>query len=735
MTALAVACGFLLALFPVQNSDFWLHLATGRWISQEGRIPHSDPFTFTIEGQPWIYHEWLFGWLQYQGFEHIGASGLVLLKALLVAATFGCVTFLLCRKRVSASWVLFALFLALGMARFRFLLRPQIISLLFFALTLCIVERAETRGWKFLLALVPIQLIWANSHGSFLLSPGILFTYGISAYLRRLRSEPRDRIVLKLFGVRLLIVSFLLVVVSLVNPYGYRLLGFPFLLFSRVTEVFVVREWGAPERSVEFALFWISMVFFWVGLLAAAFLRKWNRYEAFLIGLLLSVLACSSRRHIEFFALFFLVHFPQAVQTLWGAAQGSVSGRAKLRTAVLTVAVALSLAGLAWHVRGQALGLGVGIKPKVFAGEAARFLEKSPLSGRLYNPHPLGGWLTWSLYPKFRVFIDSRLVEYPREMIVQDYFPLLLAKPGWDQVLDKYAVNVAVVEYERSVLLSGSRGLGNALFRHPQWALVYWDDLAMLFCRRRPEALEWIAQHEFRAVAPDDLTLKHSLQGSTPNEIQGELERALRLHPTSFRVHLLMAQALRETAQLEKAGHCLERASELEPRSPVPLLISAQIHLDVGNGDEARAALLMAQKRGTPFEAIAPNLSRAWWLEGEFERAARVLERLLKEQPDNAEAYGNLGLCLSQLGRYEQALEAFDRALQLDSSSSSALSNRIRLLIELEDWEGALQDAQSLVRLEPSEANRLLLRSIQGKVPRTKSGGESRQTIDLGPEI
>jgi len=44
---------------PALDPDLWWHLRTGQWIVETGTVPHTDPFSFTRAGQPWVSHEWL----------------------------------------------------------------------------------------------------------------------------------------------------------------------------------------------------------------------------------------------------------------------------------------------------------------------------------------------------------------------------------------------------------------------------------------------------------------------------------------------------------------------------------------------------------------------------------------------------------------------------------------------------------------------------------------------------
>src|SRR3954454_4808244 len=41
------------------DGDVSWHIATGKWILDHSAIPHTDPFSFTWFGKPWVPIEWL----------------------------------------------------------------------------------------------------------------------------------------------------------------------------------------------------------------------------------------------------------------------------------------------------------------------------------------------------------------------------------------------------------------------------------------------------------------------------------------------------------------------------------------------------------------------------------------------------------------------------------------------------------------------------------------------------
>src|SRR5262245_41837307 len=62
LPGLVVLLAFLLASFPARNSDLWIHLASGRQLSQ-GDFPHTlQPSSATVKGSE---HTWLYDLVTY----------------------------------------------------------------------------------------------------------------------------------------------------------------------------------------------------------------------------------------------------------------------------------------------------------------------------------------------------------------------------------------------------------------------------------------------------------------------------------------------------------------------------------------------------------------------------------------------------------------------------------------------------------------------------------------------
>ncbi|HET6746017.1 MAG TPA: hypothetical protein VFH90_09260, partial [Candidatus Limnocylindria bacterium] len=70
----------------VQDPDYFWHVTAGQWIAEHGRVPTTDPFSFTWNGQPWTPHEWLSELLMYWLVSGIGRTGALFVFGLFPAA-------------------------------------------------------------------------------------------------------------------------------------------------------------------------------------------------------------------------------------------------------------------------------------------------------------------------------------------------------------------------------------------------------------------------------------------------------------------------------------------------------------------------------------------------------------------------------------------------------------------------------------------------------------------------
>jgi hypothetical protein len=89
------------------------------------------------------------------------------------------------------------------------------------------------------------------------------------------------------------------------------------------------------------------------------------------------------------------------------------------------------------------LEYGVGITEHKFSFEAAEFLRRNPVQGRMFNFFDIGGFLDWQLYPGALTFLDGRTYN---QQVFMEHQSVTGGMPGWERVVDKYGITYFVLK-------------------------------------------------------------------------------------------------------------------------------------------------------------------------------------------------------------------------------------------------------------------------------------------------
>ena len=66
----------------INETDFWWHLTTAKWIVAHGSLPSTDPFSAYGAGKSWVPYSWLFELLIYGFYQAFGLLGIILYQLL-----------------------------------------------------------------------------------------------------------------------------------------------------------------------------------------------------------------------------------------------------------------------------------------------------------------------------------------------------------------------------------------------------------------------------------------------------------------------------------------------------------------------------------------------------------------------------------------------------------------------------------------------------------------------------
>jgi hypothetical protein len=202
---------------------FW-HTVVGRQILSSHHLVYQDHFTFTFAGEKWIAHQWLGECLMAVIDKIDGLDSLLLATVTILAALYTWLTHRLIREGLHWALASVVLMLAIAASSSHFHIRPHIGTIALLAVMyglLCDFEMGRI-GFRQLLWLIPISIIWTNVHGGILGGLGtlVLAWAGWSAY--HLIGWPSP-----LTGNRQILSFGLLILVCglavFVNPYGLDL--------------------------------------------------------------------------------------------------------------------------------------------------------------------------------------------------------------------------------------------------------------------------------------------------------------------------------------------------------------------------------------------------------------------------------------------------------------------------------------------------------------------------------
>jgi len=450
----------------VMDPDLWWHMATGRYILAQGRIPAYDVFSFTAADHRWVTHEWLSDLLLYVGSRLVGLAGLAVLFTLVIVAAYALV-WMRCRGRpVLAA---FAVVLAALAASPTFGVRPQMFSLLFASLYLYILSRPDAAGTK-VWWLAPLTLLWANFHSGFVAGLAIVAVFAVGEELTWVRRGAGAGPWLAPQARQLALVWVACLACSLVTPNGVSALLFPFgTLGSRAIQD-QIQEWASPNFHQSLA--W-PLGAYWLLLVAALGASRRRLQPAELLLLVgAGAAAMYSIRHVQFLSLVGAPILAERMGDLWGAPTGPEGERplSPLLAKGLGAVAALLLVVAGVRVASVARRVPE-VEAEIYPSAAVTYLEEHGLTGRVFNTYHWGGYLIWRGLP---VFVDGRAEVYGDE-VLNEYMKAQSVAEDWEEPLRRYGVEVALIQSD-SPLAVVMRESG-------RWQAVYRDDLATVLTR------------------------------------------------------------------------------------------------------------------------------------------------------------------------------------------------------------------------------------------------------------
>lgn len=531
----------------IREADVFWHLATGRWILESGTIAATDPFSHLTKGMTWVNHEWLFQVLLRLVQVSGGMAALYAVKALLYTAAIALPAWFSVARASTAALLgsaALALFAALPFSEYR----PLMGSLVLFALAAEGGRRAAA-GHKAPLYWLPLLFIfWASFHATFLLG---LVALGCHAALPGEKTARRRAILVGLLAA--------CAAATLLNPYGPGVWTVPAKVGGSQLFMSANEEWRPPDASAEYWPFYLSLPLLAGGI---ALLGKRALSADMLLAVLLAVASFKSRRMIPWYAVGALPALALCLSTL-GGQMPQPGGRFRSFASSLLLSLLLA-AGTAWahytlspHALVVRSPDGLPFFAGAFPDQTVKTLKQFAPGGNLFNDYNHGGYLHYTAGPGWKVFIDGRNDLYGEKLTLL-YNALALGHESWPQVFNKTGVDAALVSY---AICTHRPNIALALAEDPQWALVDFDDAAMLYVRREKAPADWLRGREYQAVKPmlfyEEQAPVHQEENRFPLFVQ-ELRRRTAQERSRIAEQML-AEALLDARQPHEALQVLNR--------------------------------------------------------------------------------------------------------------------------------------------------------------------------------
>lgn len=462
-----MACVFVRARMFFVDPDLWWHIKSGQNILATHHWPTTDPFSYTVAGQPWLAYEWLGDVLIASAAKMAGLQGLeMLLFVLGSAVVLALYAYGTLRSGSSKASAIAALLLS-QLAFLNFNLRPQMLGYLFLVVLLILLERFRQGKTRSLWLAPALFLVWINTHGSWVIGMGTLFVYWMSGLMdfqmggmiAKKWSVPEQRQISLVFLLSLAVLP--------LTPYGTELAAIPFRIGAAIpiSEATIVEWFPMPFNEIGGKFFLVLLLAFFA--VQIAYCLRW-RLEELALWLFGTAMACI---HVRFLLIFVPFFTPLLAITfaLWVPRYSR--GKDKY---VLNVIIMACVAVAIFHYFPSRAYLEDKVS-NAFPVRAVAYMREHPVPGPLFNNYGFGGYLLWTGQ---KVFIDGRSELYEQGGVLFDYMNIMLLKPGARGILRNYGIQSCMLDRKRD------ESLVTFLSALPEWKRIYADDLTIIFVRQ-----------------------------------------------------------------------------------------------------------------------------------------------------------------------------------------------------------------------------------------------------------
>lgn len=650
-------------IYSFSDTDLWYHLNGGRYFIETNRIPHTGFFSFIAESRQWSNYYWLFQVLVYQIYSIADYYGLIILKTALFLLTILSISFFLFNNEESNDKRTLYLFITLILIcigivpRYYAVFRPHMFSYLLIPVTLILIEYRS----RALILLPIIILFWANVHG--IEYPVIICICG--SYLV-------EYFVLRIFKKETLnkqTLFFLILVVFsmwalLANPFGWTILETPFnraahqdffieeLQKLNITEFFSLKLY--PINDLTWTSLNCLIIWTCIGSIKAIYRKKLRISHLLMLigGIVLLTQAKRFRYEAVLLALPILKYHPLIS---FQHSSRSFHFLSRLLAVTFFIVILLFCFNDLFRPKGR-----YPFSYTHLPRGVVTFLNHVNTGGRILNPQNWGGYLQWTLNPKYKIAMDLQMVLFSDK----DYFLVMNAlntKDGFATFSAKYSPDYIIGQREDTPLRTIIKAF-------PEYVMVFFDNASVLYVNKNKYP-EIALQYNLEMIDPYHLVGQdiESLSFEMSEVMIKELQCIRNIYPDGMLINFQIGRILKKNGKIQNALILADIIIENYPEHPFGYVLKADLLLDQKQYSDAIPLYSKALKCSlkTDSAMIFKRISITYSKIGNDEKAYQYMKKsvnLFSPYTDYNELWqmGNMAL---KAGKINEAIEILDFAL------------------------------------------------------------------------
>jgi Tfp pilus assembly protein PilF len=701
----------LCANVEIKDLDLWLHLAMGKFITLHKYVPEVDVLSCSIQGAPWVNHEWLFQVVVYNIYRLWDIPGLINMQVIIVSVTMMLLLFLGYSKERQLLTTVF-LCLVFLVYQERFTMRPDLYSLLFFTVYIFVLSLHIDKRWA-APVLVVVQILWSNMHGFFFFGPLFVLIGIISEWVKRNMCLPFEwgesgRLTDEEYA-RIKKVFFCVILACLVNPLFVKGALYPLgvffslggenkIFFKYIQELQKPITWNTIFNQDDYLYYKLLIALSFVSFV---FNRRRIDISALLFWLVFLVFSLQAARNTPFFAFAaYLVFMTNILNVNY---DDVVPVRFSGKKFQYLTAMILKLLFLVW-IFGYYKALSArsyydfdkyelksefgGISRRTYPDKAVDFLVENKVRGDFFNDFNSGAYLLGRTFPDIKVYIDGRTEVYGGRFF-QNYQKI------WDkgdvavfkQAVEQFQITGALLNSTRHHI---PKEILKYLYQDKEWHAVYFNYDAVIFLKdvaaNRPVIDKFgIDLARWEAPEPDLFKLgalrvrpyqsyyrAYTLESLDLDEIAlKELEETVRIDPFYADARDLMGKIYTKRKEYRNAFEHFRLAVTASPNEKEKRHNLALSYYDLGQyeGAVAQYKAITRMWPGDPKGHFL--LTKSCVARRDYPQAVNALRQAHRLSPDDAKDPLELGDMMFRDKAYAQAKDAYLMALDTKKDLAS----------------------------------------------------------------